>query len=114
MTFSDEHDRSQMNHLVQLGDEFESLWEAGHQPKIEELVQDITEPSQRLHAIRELVLREIELRRQFGEKVLPEDYKRRFPEYGQELAVWFARRATQKRNQAVRVTPRTAQRSIRK
>jgi tetratricopeptide (TPR) repeat protein/tRNA A-37 threonylcarbamoyl transferase component Bud32 len=62
----------------QLLAEFEKAWKAGTRPRIEDFLPKVTAAEHDL-LLRELILREQELRRQQHELVTPDEYRRRFP-----------------------------------
>ncbi len=64
--------------IDQICDEFEAEWRAGKSPRIEDVLNSVTEP-ERSVLVRELVPLEIEYRRQRGEVPSLEEYWRRFP-----------------------------------
>ena len=60
---------------------FESAWRAGQQPRIEDFL-DAPTILERTELIRELLAREVELRRKAGECLEPADYLERFAAHG--------------------------------
>src|SRR5262249_55506974 len=57
---------------------FEAAWRQGQRPLIEDYLAEVPEP-ERSVLLRELVLLEIHYRRQTGEGVTLDDYRRRYP-----------------------------------
>jgi serine/threonine-protein kinase len=58
---------------------YEAAWQAGERPRIEDFLADFAEP-ERLPLVRELLPREVELRRKIGERPTPQEYRQRLPE----------------------------------
>jgi serine/threonine-protein kinase len=71
-------------------DAFEAAWRtartSGPRPHIEDFLSEVREP-ERTALLRELILAEVHYRRQFGERLRPDDYQARFPELDPE---WLA------------------------
>jgi WD40 repeat protein/serine/threonine protein kinase len=70
---------SQLWRLDQICDGFESAWRAGLSPRIEDLLEEASSPDRDVLA-RELILIEVDLRRDAGEGPAIDEYRRRFPE----------------------------------
>jgi eukaryotic-like serine/threonine-protein kinase len=58
---------------------YEAAWQAGERPRIEDFLADFAEP-ERLPLVRELLPREVKLRRKIGERPTPQEYRQRLPE----------------------------------
>ena len=73
---------SQRKQIDQICDAFEAAWRAGRRPKIEDELAAVEEPS-RAALFRELLLVELELRRQAGEQPVIADYVPRLSEWAE-------------------------------
>ena len=75
-------------HLDQVCDRFETAWKnvrpGGPRPRIEEFLVDTREP-ERSRLLQQLLLLEIDYRRQGGEQPCQEDYRSRFAGLGELL-----------------------------
>lgn len=71
-------------HIDSLCDAFESTWNSGHQPRIEDFLNraGIADPS---HLLAELILLECELRKRSGDRPTVDEYLLRFPEFAPDL-----------------------------
>jgi hypothetical protein len=74
-----------LRQLVQLCDQFESLWRAGDRPRIEALIADLDEPLRR-QATEDLIAIELHWMRRLGERNLLGTYSERFPEHAPFIA----------------------------
>jgi serine/threonine protein kinase/formylglycine-generating enzyme required for sulfatase activity len=93
---------SSLERVIEICDRFEATWRDGLKPMIEDYVDGAAEPF-RASVLRELLLVELELRTQFGEAVVLEDYLSRFPVDGSLIRLVF---------DSVRVEPGTIQVSL--
>jgi serine/threonine protein kinase/formylglycine-generating enzyme required for sulfatase activity len=78
-TIDHEPDRSPDRVVDAVCDRFEADWRAGRSPRIEDLVDQVPEPFQDL-LLRELIVLDVELRREQGEWPSVEEYQARFPD----------------------------------
>jgi formylglycine-generating enzyme required for sulfatase activity len=69
---------SQARHIDRICDRFEAAWNAGLRPKIEEFLKD-TPAGVQADLLPELVILDLQCRRQVGETPRPEDYLTRLP-----------------------------------
>ncbi len=69
-------------------DEFETGWRSGGRPRIEDYVQDQSEPA-RSALLRALLASELELRRQLGEQPIAAEYVDRFPADAELIRSFF-------------------------
>jgi serine/threonine protein kinase/Flp pilus assembly protein TadD len=65
---------------------FEEAWLAGAKPRIEDFVKNADAP--RREVLVELAFTDLEYRLRGGEKAVPEDLRRRFPELASDAAAW--------------------------
>jgi hypothetical protein len=81
-SFNREHRTiSRVRRVIQVCDSFEDAWRAGQQPQIEQYLEQADDLDSSL-LLPELIMVELELRRQAGEKPTPQEYRQRFPEHG--------------------------------
>ncbi len=74
--------------IEELCREFERRWRSGGRPEVGEYLRRVEDP-QRGALLGELVALEVEYRRQGSESVTLDEYRRRFPEYADQLeAAW--------------------------
>jgi serine/threonine-protein kinase len=78
--------------IHQLCEEFESTWRAGQRPRIEDVLEQDC-PDQRDTLFEELLILEIELRREAGETPFPDEYRARFPGAAASIDVIFSKAA---------------------
>ena len=69
---------------------YESAWQAGQQPRLEDYLGDAAEPD-RTTRLRELLKLEVELRTKAGQPVSAADYYPRFPEHTALAPCWRRR-----------------------
>jgi len=68
---------------------FGASWHAGQRPRIEDYLREAAEAEKPL-LFRDLLASELGLRACAGEKPAPEDYRERFPDYGDLIAAVFS------------------------
>jgi RNA polymerase sigma factor (sigma-70 family) len=76
--------------VVECCDRFEAAWRRSERPRIEAYLTEVTEPVRPV-LLRELLVLELELRRDAGEQPAPQEYRSRFPDHEAAVAVaWDA------------------------
>jgi serine/threonine protein kinase/formylglycine-generating enzyme required for sulfatase activity len=70
-----------IGHILRICERFEEQWRGGHRPRIEEYL-DLAEPYLRTTLLRDLLIIEIELRKQAQDEPSPGEYRERFPDAG--------------------------------
>jgi eukaryotic-like serine/threonine-protein kinase len=88
-SLSDQHRTiSRVQRVMKVRELFEAAWRAGQQPKIEQyLANSVASESSLL--LPELVMVELALRRQSGEKPTPQEYRERFPDHTDLIEATF-------------------------
>ena len=74
-------------------DRFEAEWQAGRRPEIERYLETASEP-ERLALLQALLVTELELRQDLGERPTADEYLRRFPRFAGIVDFAFAGHAT--------------------
>jgi serine/threonine protein kinase/tetratricopeptide (TPR) repeat protein len=69
---------SQLEMLVRICDRFEATWRAGRRPRISEFLGDVLEP-ERTAVLRQLLVLDLRLRHELGERPTPEAYRMDLP-----------------------------------
>src|SRR3954453_657991 len=79
---------SVLQEIDEVCDRFEAAWQGGLRPQIEDYLDrtDFSEPTQ---LFRELLAREVELRKKAGDLPEPADYLGRFGSYGDQVLTVF-------------------------
>jgi len=89
---NDSGDLEQARRIHRLCEAFESQWRAGGRPRIEEILeQDGHDDHDAL--LDELLILELELRHEAGERPRPDEYRARFPEVAARVEAVFSRAA---------------------
>jgi eukaryotic-like serine/threonine-protein kinase len=82
-------DLEQAQRIHPFCEEFEARWRAGGVPRIEEYL-DRADERDRGALVRELLLLEVEIKRERGEATSPDDYQTRFPDAASDIVAAFA------------------------
>jgi eukaryotic-like serine/threonine-protein kinase len=82
-------DLEQAQRIHPFCEEFEARWRDGGAPRIEEFLERALERD-RATLLRELLLLEVEIKRERGETTMPDDYRTRFPDATSDIVDAFA------------------------
>jgi serine/threonine-protein kinase len=85
-------DLDQARRIHPFCEEFEAHWRAGGAARIEDYLERALERD-RGALVRELLLLEVEIKRERGETISPDDYRSRFPDSASEIVAAFAQQS---------------------
>ncbi len=81
--------RARLDRIDVVCDRFEAAWASGERPRLEDFVAELPE-ADRTELFRELLSVELDYRHRAGENPDEEEYRGRFPDYGEQVGSVFA------------------------